>query len=342
MSISNNFITQLFNSKIIKILPNILLKFIIRKKKIYFIKSDLNILPSTNYPFEFREQQLDQYFDTIENKKNNLPFNEFPHLALLLKSIFQNKSSFSLLDFGAQFIDNFLFLKKNNPNMIYYYHDQKDNNLAIQKFVEKKKLKDIYVLQNVIENKSINYDFVYFGSVIQYVENYKKANHLSKKLSKYNIGLEIIKTKTYKKKYELYGLYEIREINKRPESIFLVEGYMDVIGLFQHGIKNAVASSGTAFTQEQLRKILSYTNTIYIVFDGDEAGYKASWRAVENALPLLREDTRISFIFLEPDEDPDSYVSSNGKDAFLDLAKKAKSFSDFFSTSPLLTKNRPT
>ena len=137
-------------------------------------------------------------------------------------------------------------------------------------------------------------------------------------------------TKTYKKKYELYGLYEIREINKRPESIFLVEGYMDVIGLFQHGIKNAVASSGTAFTQEQLRKILSYTNTIYIVFDGDEAGYKASWRAVENALPLLREDTRISFIFLEPDEDPDSYVSSNGKDAFLNLAKKAKSFSDFF------------
>ena len=137
-------------------------------------------------------------------------------------------------------------------------------------------------------------------------------------------------TKTYKKKYELYGLYEIREINKRPESIFLVEGYMDVIGLFQHDIKNAVASSGTAFTQEQLRKILSYTNTIYIVFDGDEAGYKASWRAVENALPLLREDTRISFIFLEPDEDPDSYVSSNGKDAFLNLAKEAKSFSDFF------------
>ena len=137
-------------------------------------------------------------------------------------------------------------------------------------------------------------------------------------------------TKTYKKKYELYGLYEIREINKRPESIFLVEGYMDVIGLFQHDIKNAVASSGTAFTQEQLRKILSYTNTIYIVFDGDEAGYKASWRAVENALPLLREDTRISFIFLKPDEDPDSFVSTNGKDAFLNLAKEAKSFSDFF------------
>ena len=137
-------------------------------------------------------------------------------------------------------------------------------------------------------------------------------------------------TKTYKKKYELYGLFETRQVNKRPDSIFLVEGYMDVIGLFQYDVKNAVASSGTAFTQEQLRKILSYTNTIYIVFDGDEAGHKASWRAVENALPLLREDTRISFIFLDPEEDPDSYIRKNGKDAFIKLAKESKSFSEFF------------
>ena len=137
-------------------------------------------------------------------------------------------------------------------------------------------------------------------------------------------------TKTYKKKYELYGLHEIRQIDKRPESVFLVEGYMDVIGLFQHGVKNSVASSGTAFTQEQLRKILSYTNTIFIVFDGDEAGQKASWRAVENALSLMREDTRISFIFLNPGEDPDSFIKKNGKDAFLNLTKNAKSFSDFF------------
>ena len=137
-------------------------------------------------------------------------------------------------------------------------------------------------------------------------------------------------TKTYKKKYELYGLYEARLIEKRPESLFLVEGYMDVIGLHQHGIQNAVASSGTAFTQEQLRKILSYTNNIYIVFDGDEAGQKASWRAVENALPLLREDIRMSFIFLKPGDDPDSFIKEKGKDAFIKLAKEATSFSDYF------------
>src|SRR6056300_67034 len=137
-------------------------------------------------------------------------------------------------------------------------------------------------------------------------------------------------TKTYKKKYELYGLYEARLIEKRPESLFLVEGYMDVIGLHEHGIKNAVASSGTAFTQEQLRKILSYTNNIYIVFDGDEAGQKASWRAVENALSLLREDIRISFIFLKPGDDPDSFIKEKGKDAFLKLANEATSFSGYF------------
>ena len=137
-------------------------------------------------------------------------------------------------------------------------------------------------------------------------------------------------TKTYKKKYELYGLYEIRQIDKRPESIFLVEGYMDVIGLFQNGVKNSVASSGTAFTIEQLRKILSYTNSIYIVFDGDEAGHRASWRALENALPVLREDTRINFIFLKTNQDPDSFIREKGKDAFLQLAKDSKSFSDFF------------
>ena len=137
-------------------------------------------------------------------------------------------------------------------------------------------------------------------------------------------------TKTYKKKYELYGLYEARLIEKRPESLFLVEGYMDVIGLHEHGIKNAVASSGTAFTQEQLRKILSYTNNIYIVFDGDEAGQKASWRAVENALSLLREDIRMSFIFLKPGDDPDSFIKEKGKDAFIKLANEATSFSDYF------------
>ena len=74
----------------------------------------------------------------------------------------------------------------------------------------------------------------------------------------------------------------------------------------------------------------SYTKNIFIVFDGDEAGQKASWRAIENALPLLREDIRMSFIFLNSGDDPDSFIKEKGKDAFIKLANEATSFSDYF------------
>ncbi len=174
MGISNNFITQFFNSKIINILPNILIKKIINKKKIYFLKSNLNKLPQTNYPFSFSKNDLENFLDQIEIEKYKLPLNEFPHLALLLKYIFRSNPSFSILDYGAQFIDNYLYLKNKNPKMIYYYHDLKNNNLIIQKFINEKKLKNIYVFENIKDKQSLKYDFVYFGSVIQYLENYKK------------------------------------------------------------------------------------------------------------------------------------------------------------------------
>ncbi len=174
MSISNNFITQLLNSKIVRIFPNFLIKKLIRKKNIYFVKSNLDKLPLINYPFNFKENDLENFLKTSKEEKFKTPFNEFPHLAFLLKFIFQNKSSFSLLDFGAQFIDNYLFLKKHNSNMIYYYHDQKKNNLEIQEYIDKKKFKDIYVYENIKNEKSIEFDFVYFGSVIQYLEDYKE------------------------------------------------------------------------------------------------------------------------------------------------------------------------
>lgn len=175
MSISNNFITQFFNSKFVNILPNILIKKIINRKNIYFLKSNLNELPQTNYPFSFSKNDLENFFYKIETEKHKLPFNEFPHLALLLKYIFQSKPSFSILDYGAQFIDNYLYLKNKNPEMIYYYHDQKNNNLTIQKFIDEKKLKNIYVFENIKKKQSLKYDFVYFGSVIQYLENYKNV-----------------------------------------------------------------------------------------------------------------------------------------------------------------------
>ena len=137
-------------------------------------------------------------------------------------------------------------------------------------------------------------------------------------------------TKTYSKSNELFGLFEAREINKKLDSLIVVEGYMDVIALHQNGVRNAVASLGTAITAKHVSKLMRYAKNIYVAFDGDLAGRKAAWKAVENALPILREDVKIGFIFLEEGHDPDSYINEKGKEAFLKLIDNSISFSKFF------------
>ncbi len=137
-------------------------------------------------------------------------------------------------------------------------------------------------------------------------------------------------TSAFSKSKELYGLYEARLNNTKLDSLFVVEGYMDVIALYEKGVTNTVATLGTAITSLHLSKLMRYTKEIYITFDGDKAGKVAAWRALENSLGILREDIRIKFIFLDDGHDPDSFINENGKDAFLALREKAISLSEFF------------
>ena len=123
-------------------------------------------------------------------------------------------------------------------------------------------------------------------------------------------------TKLFKKSNELYGLYEARRETKKMDSIIVVEGYMDVIALHEKGIKNAVATLGTAVTSNHLSKLMRYSNNIFFAFDGDLAGEKAAWKALQNVLPIIRENTRIKFVFFEPGDDPDSFVNKYGKQRF--------------------------
>ena len=118
-------------------------------------------------------------------------------------------------------------------------------------------------------------------------------------------------TKLFNKSNELYGLYEARKETKKMDSIIVVEGYMDVIALHEKGIKNAVATLGTAVTSNHLSKLMRYSNNIFFAFDGDLAGEKAAWKALQNVLPIIREDTRIKFVFFEAGDDPDSYVNKH-------------------------------
>lgn len=130
----------------------------------------------------------------------------------------------------------------------------------------------------------------------------------------------------YLKRKSLYGLFhskdEIRKLNKA----ILVEGYMDLIALHQHGIKNVVASSGTALTDDQVRLLSRYTKNIVVIFDADVAGMKAAMRSIEI---LLKQDFDVNLLSLPEGEDPDSFINQFGKEHFEEFLHTAKNFLEF-------------
>lgn len=136
-------------------------------------------------------------------------------------------------------------------------------------------------------------------------------------------------TVLFHKGRELYGLYEARQALRNIEQLVVVEGYMDAVALARHGIDFVVAALGTATTEEHLNRLFRLTENAYFAFDGDRAGRKAAWRALENALPQVREGRQIRFVFLPEGHDPDSYVNENGADAFMKLMDSGLPLSEF-------------
>ncbi|MDO4879423.1 MAG: DNA primase [Neisseria sp.] len=138
-------------------------------------------------------------------------------------------------------------------------------------------------------------------------------------------------TPLFDKGCNLYGLYEGRQAVRDAGRILVVEGYMDVVALAQAGIGYAVASLGTATTGEHIRTLLQQTDHIYFCFDGDEAGRKAARRALENALPRLKDGKSLYFLFLPPEHDPDSYIRAYGGGQFEDaLLNQSEPLSSYF------------
>ncbi|MFQ6005625.1 MAG: DNA primase [Woeseia sp.] len=136
-------------------------------------------------------------------------------------------------------------------------------------------------------------------------------------------------TVLFHKGRELYGLYEARQAVRAIDKLVVVEGYMDVIGLATHGIEFAVATLGTATTDDHLNRLFRLTDEVFFSFDGDSAGRAAAWRALENALPQIREGRQIRFVFLPEGQDPDSFVQSHGPGAFDEALDKGVPLSDF-------------
>jgi DNA primase len=136
-------------------------------------------------------------------------------------------------------------------------------------------------------------------------------------------------TPLFSKGRELYGLFQARPAIRAAGKVVVVEGYMDVVALAQHGIEYAVATLGTATTAVHVQKLFRLTDTVVFCFDGDDAGRRAAWRALENALGLLADGKNAQFLFLPEGEDPDDYVRQRGSAAFEALVSRAVPLSDF-------------
>ena len=137
-------------------------------------------------------------------------------------------------------------------------------------------------------------------------------------------------TPVFSKGNELYGLFEARSAIRTEGCVIVVEGYMDVVGLAQLGVKNAVATLGTATTPTHIQKLLRASDKIIFSFDGDGAGRRAAWRALQASLPLLRDDISIRFLFLPAEHDPDSYIRKFGEEAFRACLNESDALSTFF------------
>jgi len=136
-------------------------------------------------------------------------------------------------------------------------------------------------------------------------------------------------TPLFEKGRELYGLFQARPAIRDAEKVIVVEGYMDVVALAQYGVAYAVATLGTATTPWQVQKLLRQSDDVIYCFDGDEAGQRAGWRALENSLAQLQDGKQVRFLFLPAEDDPDSFVRRHGKEEFESRLRQAQPLSEF-------------
>ncbi|HEX4944185.1 MAG TPA: DNA primase [Usitatibacteraceae bacterium] len=136
-------------------------------------------------------------------------------------------------------------------------------------------------------------------------------------------------TPLFEKGRELYGLWQARRAIRDANLVIVVEGYMDVVALAQHGVENAVATLGTATTPMHVAKLLKLADSVVFCFDGDSAGRKAAWKALEVSLPVLADGKSVAFLFLPQEDDPDTFVRRLGREAFLEALAGAKPLSQY-------------
>ena len=245
----------------------------------------------------------------------------------------------------ADYYHNELLNNPNSKNALDYLKKRKIDNSIIKEF----KIGFVNFNSSIYEKLSKNYDvkilnesglFFHDENKKIYVERFRNRiifpiNSLSGKpmafggriidtKNKYAKYINSPETNFFRKGNNLYNLDRVRKISHKFDEVFLVEGYMDVIGLSKFQIENCIANLGTALTDKQIYMVTQFFDNIVICFDGDESGYKAAIRAAENSIKSVLPDKQIYFLFLPDGEDPDTFVEKKGKNEFLDFYKNNK------------------
>ena len=193
--------------------------------------------------------------------------------------------------------------KKHNKNVLnesgLFYFDEKKN-----KFIEKFRNRLIFPIYNISDNP-----IGVGGRIIE------KSNYLAKYINS-------PETPYFKKGSNLYNLNYVRKLSNKFDTVYIVEGYMDVIAMSKNGIENVVANLGTALTEKQVYLLNQFFDHIVICFDGDTSGKNAALRAAENSIINLVPEKKLSFLFLPEGEDPDSFISKEKKINFLKYSEE--------------------
>ena len=243
------------------------------------------------------------------------------------------------------FYHNELLNNSNSKIALDYLKKRKINNSIIEEF----KIGFVNFNSNIYEKLSKNYNvkilnesglFYHDENKKIYTERFRNRiifpiNSLSGKpmafggriidtKNKYAKYINSPETNFFRKGNNLYNLDRVRKISHKFDEVFLVEGYMDVIGLSKFQIENCIANLGTALTDKQIYMVTQFFDNIVICFDGDESGYKAAIRAAENSIKSILPDKQIYFLFLPDGEDPDTFVEKKGKNEFLNFYKNYK------------------
>ncbi|MCH8941047.1 MAG: DNA primase [Bacteroidetes bacterium] len=298
-------------------------KFLMEYEKISFVEAVQELAEKLGIDLELEKSASDEQQNELEElyELNNIVARYFSDLLLvkpngeLAKKYFEdrNLNPKILRIFGLGYS-----LLANNS----FVHFAEDKNLDFNKLItlglvgrsEKGRLFDKYPGRIIFPIFSPN------GRVIAFA---------GRKLDPSAPGGKYInspETPIYIKGRTLYGLSHAKDEIRKKGAALVVEGYMDLLALYQNDIKNVVAVSGTAFTEEQVQLLSRYTKNVILLFDSDTAGIKASMRSIEI---LLGQDFEIKITALPKDEDPDSYVNKYGKDKFYELLNKARNFLEY-------------